>query len=105
MALSSREGHMSGLNFQNINDYSLAVGDVKGTEDCIIFLHDIETKTIELFIAKGKAKDSSLIFMAVKSGNLDSDINLLRIQAKNVFKENENKKVTKSVTLLQTLLF
>jgi hypothetical protein len=55
-----------------------AYGDVKGTNDAILFLFNDEQAVIELFIAKGKRNNRVGLFQLLMDGQLQNEMEALR---------------------------
>ena len=71
-------------------DSDLAYGDVRGTNDALLFvLHDVAVvdgvinagATIEVFVARGKSKDRVPLYNLLADGGLDDEMADLRNQA------------------------
>jgi hypothetical protein len=99
MCLKRDAFHISGVYVTDILNSKIAYGDVHTTNDAIILLISEDSRTIEIFIARGKKNDVKLLFSAVKNGELNNEMESLRLEAVNIFKGV----VTDSVT--QTKLF
>ena len=68
----------------------LGYGDFKGTTDALLFVfHDLKVvdgavqkgSVIEVFVARGKSKDRVALFELLSDGELDEEMNELRLKA------------------------
>lgn len=91
----SRGKHISGVFVPNLENNLIAYGDVQGTNDAIILLFNDTYTQIEILVARGKINDSIFLYNEVLAGEYNTEIEILRAKAIDVF--------TKSVTNLVTL--
>jgi hypothetical protein len=82
--------HISGVFIPDLHMNKIGFGDTKNTEDALIFIFNEDYTTIEIFVARGKKNDSQCLYLEVKDGELNSEIEYLRNIATEVFKEPEN---------------
>ncbi|QQR96944.1 MAG: hypothetical protein IPK18_08485 [Sphingobacteriales bacterium] len=81
----SRGTHISGVYMPNLQNKLIGYGDVNNTKDGLIMLFSEDYSTIEIFIARGMLNDISNLYNEVYNGELVNEIELLRVEAKNVF--------------------
>ena len=83
----SRRTHISGVYVYDLQNSLTAYGDIKGTNDAIILIFSEDYKTIEIFIARGKANDSIYLYNKVRAGRFSVEMKALQIEAREVFKK------------------
>jgi hypothetical protein len=59
----------------------LAYGDVKGTADCILIIHDADYTTLEIFVVRGQKNNRVNLWQMLSDGQLDNEISELRKSA------------------------
>ena len=78
-AISSREGSVSSIYHPDPQYPRLGVGDVKGTEDALLFRFDsTDQKKLDIFVAKGKKSFKAQLFQWLRDGELDEEIERLK---------------------------
>ncbi len=80
--------------FIPIPDELLGYGDVKNTEDALIFFFSPDWSEIEIFVARGQKNNKQNLYQIVQDGELENDITMLK---QNVKYLTTTKSVTKSV--------
>lgn len=87
--ISIKGKNVSSVYVPDINK-SIAFGDCKGTTDALLFVFSkLQTingaiqdgATIEVFVARGKSKDSIPLFNLFSDGELDEELEVLRKKA------------------------
>jgi len=77
--ISTREGYVSAVYVPDIQKPHLAFGDVRNTQDAMLFM--VWEKAIEIFIAKGKRNVVNNLFNLLYDGELETEIAHLKEQA------------------------
>jgi hypothetical protein len=86
MAITKGSTNVTSVFVPNLSKNYLAYGDMNNTTDALIILFDEGKNTIEIFIARGYLFDKRNLFDEVASGNLDAEMDTIRLTAVNVFK-------------------
>lgn len=81
----NRDGHITSVFFPN-EEFPLGYGDVKGTNDALLFIFSQipvngeigKGKGFDLFVARGEKADSQLLYESLINGDLDAEIETLR---------------------------
>jgi hypothetical protein len=60
---------------------TFAYGDVKGTEDAILVIHDKDDTEFDIFVARGKKGYCLNLWQELSGGELDNEISMLREKA------------------------
>ena len=63
-----------GLSFNSCFGY----GDVRGTQDAILFIFNKELTCMEVFIIRGRKRNKENLFTLLTEGELDEEINFIR---------------------------
>lgn len=87
-AISIKGNNLSSVFVPEPNS-GLGYGDVRGTDDALLFVIDLHTiddaiqagGTIEIFIARGASKDQVPLYNLLADGGLDDEMEYLRKQA------------------------
>ena len=84
----SNTGHVSSVFKPDLEHPDLGYGDSKDTTDALLFVFSPDLNCLEIFIAKGKKHIMQNLFTVFVDGELDSELETLRHQAK-VFRSGE----------------
>jgi hypothetical protein len=78
-AISTREGSLSSVYHPDVSYPLFGMGDVKGTEDALLFrFSDSEQSAVDVFVAKGKKNLKGHLFQMLCEGELDEEIRQLK---------------------------
>lgn len=86
MALTCTKS-ISSIYTPDLNNALMGYGDVKGTEDAMLFLFSEDYKRLEIFIARGHKRNRVNLFNLFADGELDAECAALREAAKAVGKQ------------------
>ena len=89
MALTSTK-NISSIFIPDLNNPLMGYGDVKGTEDAMLFLFTEDYKQLEIFIARGHKRNRVNLFNLFADGELDAEVEALRSEAKAVGAKAQN---------------
>lgn len=76
--------NISSVYVPDIQNSLIGWGDVKGTEDAILFRFSEDYKVMELFIARGYKNNVQALFTLFKEGELDEELLIIIGRAKPV---------------------
>ncbi len=60
---------------------NIAYGDVRGTNDALLFVFDPDYTEINVFVARGQANNKQQLYFLLSDGELNADIEHLKKQA------------------------
>jgi len=86
MIIGKGSSSISSVFVPNLENFYIAYGDVKMTNDALIILFDEAKKTIELFIARGLKHDKQQLYSDVVSGYYDEEMEEIRQKSNIVYK-------------------
>lgn len=81
MAITNSK-NISSIYIPDLDTPLLGYGDVKGTNDALLFLFSDDYRGMEIFIARGLKNHQKGLFTLFVDGELDNEMELLRQQAK-----------------------
>ena len=77
----SNKNNISSVYIPDIHTPLKGWGDVKGTNDAILFLFSEDYKEVEVFIARGYKNDVRALFNLFCDGELDRELEAIRTRA------------------------
>ena len=89
MALTSTK-NISSIFTPDLTNPLMGYGDVKGTEDAMLFLFSEDYKQLEIFIARGHKRNRVNLYNLFADGELDDEVEAMRKAAKSVGKQASN---------------
>lgn len=78
--------NISSVFIPNINKPLFGFGDVKGTQDAILFIFSADYNLMEIFIARGYKHQQRALYNAMLMGDLNNEIAQIRQRAINQVK-------------------
>lgn len=82
LAITDGDNSWSSIYTPDVDNLHMAFGDMKGTNDALLFLFSEDYKKMEIFIIRGKKHNQKMFHTMFVDGELDEDIEYLREQAK-----------------------
>lgn len=74
--------NLSSVYVPDLDNPLLGYGDMRGTNDALLFLFSDDYKQIEVFVARGLKQNQLALYVLFADGELDDEIAQLRKQAK-----------------------
>ena len=82
MAVTDGDNSWSSIYTPDAENPLMAFGDMKGTDDALLFLFSEGYKKMEVFVIRGRKNNQKMLHTMFVDGELDEDIERLREQAK-----------------------
>ncbi len=85
-ALTKNNINISSVFIPDLKNRLVGYGDINGTKDALILLFNEQYTSIEIFVARGYANDLQALYSAIKEGEFNDELALLRQKTKSVLK-------------------
>lgn len=82
LAITDGDNSWSSIYTPDVDNLHMAVGDMRGTNDALLFLFSENYKKMEIFVIRGKKNNQKMFHTMFVDGELDEDMERLREQAK-----------------------